>query len=68
MYAPEGRIQKALGDQEEVAVKVVYPVKKPRHSCLSADRYGRDDTDKISRRVEPTTTPYRKGEVKAPTR
>jgi len=43
-----------------VSQKFVYPVRKPRHSCLSADRYGGDDMDKIS-------APYRKGGVKAPT-
>jgi hypothetical protein len=41
-----------------VPVSAFYPVRKPRHSCLSADRYGGDNMDKIS--------PYRKDGVKAP--
>jgi hypothetical protein len=36
-----------------------YPVRKPRHCCLSADRYGGDDINKAS-------IPYGKAEIKAP--
>jgi hypothetical protein len=48
----------------------LYPVRRPRHSCLSADRYGGDDINPVSPLVSYVVNkvliPSRKGRVKAP--